>query len=182
MSDPELDRCYRVLELAPGASLTEIKNSYLRLRRLYGAETALFKVLTSDFPGERRLAILNEIEDAYRRILASFSVPSESRPSPADAESARTVVMTGAGLKRWRESRGLSLQGIQQVTKIRVEILDKIEGENFEALPDEAFLRSHLTQYARAMGLDSKEVLDGYLERYLEWRKRRARTDGSDEA
>ncbi len=180
MTEPNLDHCYRALELAPGASLTEVKNSYLRLKRLYAEDSALLQMVSADFPKERRAAILAEVEAAYRQILASFKVPLESRPTPAEAASARSALPTGAGLRQWRESRGLSLQGIQQVTKIRVEILENIEAENFEALHDASFIRNHLTQYARSLGIDPNTVLDGYLERYEEWLRRRARTFGSD--
>ncbi len=180
MTEPNLDQCYRTLELAPGASLTEIKNAYLRLKRLFSEESPLLKVVTSDFPPEKRSAILAEVEDAYRQILASFKVPAEGRAPLADRESGRDDVPSGAGLKRRREMRGLSLQGIFQVTKIRIEILENIEAENFESLPDESFLKNHLTQYARALGLDPKDVLGFYLERYHEWRKRRVRPGDPD--
>lgn len=180
MTDPSLDRWFRVLELAPGASLTEIKNSYLRLKRLYSEESPLLRVMTSDFPPEKRSAVLAEVEEAYREILASFKAPSESRAPVADRGPGRDDVPSGIGLKRRRKMRGLSLQGIYQVTKIRVEILENIEAENFAALPDESFLKNHLAQYARALGLEPKEVLEPYLERYLEWRKRKERTAEAD--
>jgi hypothetical protein len=175
MTESGLDRWYRTLELAPGASLTEIKNAYLRLKRLYAEESPVLKVMTADFPPERRSAILAEVEEAYREVLASFKAPDETPTPLADKEPGRADIPSGSGLKRRREMRGLSLQGIYQVTKIRVEILENIEAENFAALPDESFLRNHLTQYARALGLNPKDIIEPYLERYHEWRKRRGR-------
>ncbi len=180
MTEDKLAACYRTLELAPGASLTEIKNAYNRLKRLYGEETPLLRVMTSDFPAERRPAILAEVEAAYHEILASINVPVETRRPVIEPEPDRGAVLTtGAGLRRRRESLGLTLEGIRQVTKIRAEILDNIESERFETLPDETFLRNHLVQYARSLGLNPKEVLDQYIGRYQEWKKRRARTLGS---
>ena len=182
MTADKLAACYRILELGPGASLTEIKNAYIRLKRLYSEETPLFRVLTSDFPPEKRAAILAEVEQAYREILASINVPVETRLPLVEPEANRgPVLTTGAGLRRRRESLGLTLEGIHQVTKIRAEVLDNIESERFETQPDESFLKNHLIQYARSLSLDPKEVLDQYLGRYHEWKKRRSRTLGSED-
>jgi hypothetical protein len=180
VSDDRLASCYRTLELVPGASLTEIKNAYIRLKRLYSEDTPLLRVMTSDFPPERRPAILAEVEAAYREILASINVPAETRAPVITPEADRGLVLTGAGLRRRRESLGLTLEGIHEVTKIRAEILDNIESERFETLPDESFLKNHLIQYARSLGLDPGEVLDQYLGRFREWTKRRSRAGGPE--
>ena len=192
MSDKDLERHYATLELARGASPTEVKNAYLRLKKLYTEESRLLAVLTADFPPDRRAAILKDIDEAYQVILASFRPPAaETEPAPdipfpdkEEAARGRTARdssgWTGAGLKRQRQALGIPLTKIYQTTKIRVEILENIEEERFEALPDETFLKTHLDQYARCLGLDPKKVVEDYLQWYGEWKRRRARAGEHD--
>jgi hypothetical protein len=180
MTGPSLDHCYRVLELDPGASPAEIKKAYLRLVKLYSGESRILQALTPDFPAEKRTAVLHEIEDCYQTLVASFGPTPES---PRRAEGPAPGGLgggSGARLKERREARGLSLQDINQVIKVRVEILGDIESENYAALPDESFLRNHLTQLARHLGVEPRDVVEDYLERYREWRKRWARAGEAD--
>ncbi len=192
MSDKDLKRHYASLELAPGASPSEVKNAYLRLKKLYTEDSRLLTVLTADFPPDRRAAILRDIDLAYQVILASFRPPApETEPAPdipfpdkEEAARGRTARdssgWTGAGLKRQRQALGIPLARIHETTKIRVQVLEDIEEERFEVLPDETFLRTHLDQYARCLGLDPKKVVEDYLQWYGEWKRRRARAGGHD--
>lgn len=187
MNDSSLKPYYKVLELSPEASPTEVKNAYIQLKRVYTEDSPILTLMTAEFPPEKRTSILKDIEEAYQKIQASFRLPPDIPPLPADrtpsageeTSCARTPGLgpsfTGAGLKRLRESRGISLADVYRVTKIRAEILGNIEEERFETLPDEAFLKTHLVQYARFLGMDPERVLENILERYNEWRKRRTR-------
>ena len=180
VTDHSLEKCYRILELVPGAGPAEVKNAYLRLKKLFTEESPVLRALSAEFPAEKRSSILAEIEDAYRIVMASLSLPIE-RPRPApDTAPAAASGGSGTMLKLRRENRGVSLRDIHSVTKIRVEILENIESEKFEALPDESFLRNHLAQYARLVGLDPKETVEQYLDRYAEWRRRRTRLEELD--
>jgi len=187
MNDPSLKPYYKVLELNPEASPNEVKNAYIRLKRLYTEDSPILTLMTAEFPPEKRASILRDIEEAYQKILASIQWPSEmpsfsADKTPAagkDASCARTPglgsSLNGAGLKLLRESRGISLAGVYQVTKIRTEILKNIEEERYEAFPDAAFLKTHLVQYTRFLGIDPERALENILKRYREWERHRAR-------
>lgn len=187
MNDPSLKPYYTVLELSPEASPTEVKNAYLRLKRLYTEDSPIVALMTAEFPPEKRTAILKDIEGAYQKVMASFKPPfdipsfSADRTPSAEGEAscARTPglgsSLNGAGLKLLRESRGISLADVYHVTKIRAEILENIEEERYETLPDAAFLKTHLVQYARFLGIDPERALENILKRYREWERHRAR-------
>jgi cytoskeletal protein RodZ len=76
-----------------------------------------------------------------------------------------------AGFARVRESLGLPLHLIFHTTQIRVEQLEAIEEENFAKLPDEAYLKAHLKEYAGHLSLNPKKVVQDYLKRYADWKK-----------
>jgi hypothetical protein len=57
----------------------------------------------------------------------------------------------GAYLRQCRETQGLSLADMTERTRIR--ILDLIEGERFDVLPPEVYLRGYLFEYARELGV-----------------------------
>jgi flagellar biosynthesis protein FlhG len=69
----------------------------------------------------------------------------------------------GAYLRRCREALGLTLSEMEERTRIRV--LDHIENQRFERLPQEPYLRGYLLEYARALGLpESAQLVARYLE------------------
>jgi curved DNA-binding protein CbpA len=189
MSDKNRERDLEVLELGPHASLIEVKNAYLRLKRLYTGDSALLSPIAQDLSEDKRLRILLEIEEAYQRLLASFydeahrpqgggGPATGGRPPAAfgasrqeKTSSAEELTFSGPVLKRVRESLGLPLHLIFHTTKIRVEQLEAIEEENFAKLPDEAYLKVHLMAYAGHLSLNAKKVVQDYLKRYADWKK-----------
>lgn len=68
----------------------------------------------------------------------------------------------GRYLKRERELRQISLEEISQTTRIPLKMLRHIETDRFERLPGEVFAKGFLRSYARALGMDSDEVLARY--------------------
>jgi cytoskeleton protein RodZ len=60
----------------------------------------------------------------------------------------------GAVLRDAREQRGLSLDQLAQATKIRVTVLQAIETNRGEKLPEPIFLRGFVRAYAREVGLN----------------------------
>jgi hypothetical protein len=189
MSDKNRERDLKILELGPQASLTEVKNAYLRLKKLYAGDSALLSPIAQDLSEEKRLRILLEVEEAFQRLLASFHdealrpeggggpapagrPPAAAGPSQEDKiTSAEELTFSGPVLKRVRESLGLPLHLIFHTTKIRVEQLEAIEEENFAKLPDEAYLKVHLKAYAGHLSLNPKKVVQDYLKRYADWKK-----------
>jgi flagellar biosynthesis protein FlhG len=70
----------------------------------------------------------------------------------------------GAYLRRCREQLGIPLAVLSEHTQIRR--LDRIEGERFDELPPEPYLRGYVLQYARALGIGEAEALvASFLER-----------------
>lgn len=59
----------------------------------------------------------------------------------------------GCTLKRAREKRGLSLQQVEEATKIRSRYLRDLENENFDVLPA-VYVLGSLKTYAEHLGLD----------------------------
>ncbi len=55
-------------------------------------------------------------------------------------------------------------------TKIRAGILENIEHERFDALPQEVYLKGHVSNYARYLLLDPRKVADDYINRYKAWK------------
>lgn len=70
----------------------------------------------------------------------------------------------GDFLKEARERRQLTLQQVQDQTKVRLRHLQSIEEGDFEGLPGEVYLRGFLRSYAVAVGLNPDEVIARYAE------------------
>ncbi|WP_308639307.1 RodZ domain-containing protein [Paenibacillus silvisoli] len=96
----------------------------------------------------------------------------------------------GALLRKAREQRRLSLDDIQELTKIRKRYLEAIEEGTYNVLPGSFYVRAFVKNYAEAVGLDAEEVLRLYnneipasvSEQVVEpvQRPRRAQTQSSD--
>lgn len=67
-------------------------------------------------------------------------------------------------LKEARESKNLSLDDIQEITKIQKRYLVAIEQEEFKALPGRFYIRAFIREYAEAVDLDPELVLSEFKE------------------
>lgn len=70
----------------------------------------------------------------------------------------------GTTLKEARIAQGLSLDSIQETTKIQKRYLVAIEQGNFHVLPGKFYARAFIKEYATAVGLNPDELLDEYQE------------------
>lgn len=68
----------------------------------------------------------------------------------------------GQLLRKARMERGLSLDDLQESTKIRKRYLEAIEDGNFDVLPGNFYARAFIKQYSEAVGLDPDELLKLY--------------------
>src|SRR5678815_5701857 len=72
----------------------------------------------------------------------------------------------GEQLRLAREERGIPLREISDETRISIRYLEAIESGDFKRLPGGIFNRSFVRAYARCIGYDEKEAIEGYA-RYL---------------
>lgn len=70
-----------------------------------------------------------------------------------EAGNPRTGLEIGRTLQRAREKRGVSLQQVEEATKIRTRYLRDLENENFDVLPA-VYVLGSLKTYAEQLGLD----------------------------
>lgn len=68
----------------------------------------------------------------------------------------------GNRLKEARESKGLSLDDLQEITKIQKRYLSGIEEGDYTMMPGKFYVRAFIKQYCEAVGLDSEEVFEEY--------------------
>lgn len=68
----------------------------------------------------------------------------------------------GQMLKKARLEQGISLEHLQETTKIRKRYLECIEQGEYKALPGNFYVRAFIKSYAEAVGLDPAEVLQMY--------------------
>ncbi len=175
----ERDDLYDVLGLEPGASREQIERAYRFSMEMYGQDAlATYSLLEpAEIEAERA-----RIQEAYA-VLADperrrqyddghgFASPEASVvPFPTlgatEAEEAELPdVLSGADLRRLRESRGVSLRQIASVTKIGTRFLEYIEEDRFALLPAPVYLRGFLKEYARTIGLDREGVARAYMSR-----------------
>lgn len=68
----------------------------------------------------------------------------------------------GQKLREAREQKGLTLDDLQQATKIQKRYLIAIEDEKFTELPGDFYVRAFVKQYADTVGLDGNTLLRDY--------------------
>jgi DnaJ-class molecular chaperone len=71
--------------------------------------------------------------------------------------------ISGETLRNLRESLGIELEEVFQVTKISPTALNAIERDDITNLPPTIYLKSFLKAYAEILQLDAKQTVDGYL-------------------
>ena len=166
---------YEALNVERGASHEALEKAYQHNLAVYDeAGVATYSLLDGD---QRRSARVR-IEEAYRvlsdpalreaydaeqalRRAASGTVDAAGRPRPVTLPDP----VTGADLKRFRESRGVTLAKIASDSKVGKRTFEDIEGDRFERLPAPVYVRGFLQEYARAVGLDPRKTADSFVAR-----------------
>jgi cytoskeletal protein RodZ len=72
------------------------------------------------------------------------------------------VAELGQRLRQARESLGLSLDDVEESTRIRRVFIEALEEDRFDALPGAVYARGFLRNYARLLGLDAGELLQEF--------------------
>lgn len=70
----------------------------------------------------------------------------------------------GELLKAAREEKGLSLEEIQMITKIRLKHLKALETGEFDQIPGEVYVKGFMVNFAKTVGLDGEQILEKYYE------------------
>lgn len=68
----------------------------------------------------------------------------------------------GKRLKEAREQRNMSLDDLQEITKIQKRYLIAIEQGNYVIMPGKFYVRAFIRQYAEAVGLHADELFEQY--------------------
>ena len=166
-----------VLGLEPDADIATIKKAYRHRRSLYEPSALATYSLLDE---EERSNVVERIEDAYQRIMETQSpedLPHVSHPpAPEKIDMPKgpppdPVEHPGGYMRHHRLMKGLSIDRIAAATKIGGIILEQIENEDFQSLPAVVFVRGHVVQFAREIGLDD---IDEFAKVYV------ARMDGAD--
>ncbi len=74
-------------------------------------------------------------------------------------------VYDGRALRRIRLSRGIELEEIAAVTKIKEAWLRLLEDNRYSELPAAVYMRGFLREYARHLRLDPRRVTESYMSR-----------------
>jgi cytoskeletal protein RodZ len=89
-------------------------------------------------------------------------IQSEPDLTKEPEEPAESSPGLGATLKAEREKRGLSLDQVASVTKLRRQMIDALENEAWGNLPHPVFVRGFIRTYAKVLGADEKSLLGLY--------------------
>ena len=73
----------------------------------------------------------------------------------------------GSTLREARVRRKLTLQQIEEDTKIRVKYVQAMENEDFDIIPSPTYVKGFLRTYSEYLGLDPRMILDEYRSRYM---------------
>src|SRR5262249_20392823 len=175
------DDSYRVLGLEPQASRDQVERAYRFCLEMYGDNAlATYSLLEDDeieATRERVREAYSVLGDPARRreydesrglvspdspLLPFASGTGGSAAPPVPTSLELPDVLTGADLKRIRESRGITLRDIANQSKIGVRFLEYIEEDRTPYLPAPVYLRGFLQEYARTVGLDPAKVVAAY--------------------
>lgn len=73
----------------------------------------------------------------------------------------------GSTLREARVRRKLTLQQVEEDTKIRVKYVQAMENEDFDVIPSPTYVKGFLRTYCVYLGLDPQMVLDEYRSRFM---------------
>ncbi len=73
----------------------------------------------------------------------------------------------GSTLREARVRRKLTLQQVEEDTKIRVKYVQAMENEDFDVIPSPTYVKGFLRTYTEYLGLDPRMILDEYHSRFM---------------
>ncbi|NMB76197.1 MAG: DnaJ domain-containing protein [Myxococcales bacterium] len=104
-------------------------------------------------------------EEAPSPPAAASPKPSSESSLPPPPDIGEDTVFSGEILRRLRESRGLSLDKVSELTKINIFYLRAIENDTFANFPAEVYVRGYLRLLAGVYRLPAERLIGSYLSR-----------------
>ena len=77
-------------------------------------------------------------------------------------------LVSGSDLRNLRESVGIGIEEIYEVTRITASTLKAIEQDGYDKLPTDIYLRNFLKSYAEMLQIDSEKIIAGYMKNLSE--------------
>jgi curved DNA-binding protein CbpA len=176
---------YEILEVGTKATEEEIRVAYDKLRAIYSPSSPGMTIL---FTPEEVKEIHDKVEEAYRvlrdprsqreydlMIRGEGEMTALPAPSPIithrvlspqqieEALGGGETYWSGASLRKIRRYLSLDIDDVAVEIKVSKHNLQAIEEEDVKALPVPVYLKGFLRVYAKALGLDLKQVTDEYL-------------------
>ena len=96
-------------------------------------------------------------DDAYQGIYHGLGA---SRKGHASADARADRFHLAEILKSTREAKGLTLDQVSEITRVRRAFLEALEQAAYDVLPSRAFAIGHVKAYAKALGLDEEALAD----------------------
>ena len=72
-------------------------------------------------------------------------------------------LISGSDLRNLRESVGIGIEEIYEVTRITASTLKAIEQDEYDKLPTDIYLKNFLKSYAEMLQIDSEKIIAGYM-------------------
>ena len=77
-------------------------------------------------------------------------------------------LISGSDLRNLRESVGIGIEEIYEVTRITASTLKAIEQDEYDKLPTDIYLKNFLKSYAEMLQIDSEKIIAGYMKNLSE--------------
>jgi cytoskeletal protein RodZ len=74
-----------------------------------------------------------------------------------------SIESIGEILREARQHKGASVEDASRATRIKMEILEQLEADEFDRLAAPAYTKGFLKLYSEYLGLDSQAMVDSYL-------------------
>jgi flagellar biosynthesis protein FlhG len=173
MEREKYKRYFEILELPADATLPEVRRAYVLLKELYANGSIASFPVEDDIPEGSRNQILQDIEDAFNRLMQLFREEKASPEEDMAAILSDITEFSGYALREIRERLGIDLHDVAMATNIQIRDLKDMEAEKFESLPPDVYTRGFVVSYAKYLTLDTKRVADDYMSRYYAWKARK---------
>jgi len=190
---------YQILDIKQNASQAEIQKAYHLMKKTFRqGSLATYSLMNSseiDLVQQRIKEAFKTLSNERARLNYDLTLPPDTQPDlmepqPFGGNGKNTVktleasldpethwflanieeVCSGKFLKKYREWMGMHLEEIAFETRINPGYLNMIEEDLYSGLPNEVYLRSYLHQYAKCLGINPKEVAEGFLKKFRYWK------------